>query len=174
MVERGLPQKIRSDNRPEFVTQAIRSWLTGIGVSTLFIGSGAPWENAYTESFNARLRDELLDGELFTSLDESRCLLARWRVEYNIERPHCSLGKLPPWSMRRAVRPPTPLAPSPAAQLEEADGICLCRHPLNPEILKSLELVSGDMPVGRMLFARLCLVTSMTTQPTDRPSRAGD
>lgn len=105
MLERGVPQNIRSDNGPEFVAEAIRGWLGSIGVSTLFIGPGAPWENAYIESFNARLRDELLNGELLTSLAEARYLLERWRVEYNIERPHSSLGQLTPAEFSASCAP---------------------------------------------------------------------
>jgi len=105
MVERGVPQNIRSDNGPEFVAEAIRGWLGSIGVSTLFIGPGAPWENAYIESFNARLCDELLNGELLTNLAEARYLLERWRVEYNIERPHSSLGQLTPAEFAASCAP---------------------------------------------------------------------
>jgi transposase InsO family protein len=90
--ERGAPGHVRSDNGPEFIAHAVRTWLTNEHVDTLFIAPGSPWENAYCESFNGKLQDELLKGELFTSLVEARWLVDRWRHEYNHERPHSSLG----------------------------------------------------------------------------------
>jgi len=105
MIERGVPRHIRSDNSPEFVATAVRDWLVGIGTETLFIGPGAPWENAYVESFNGRLRDELLNGELFTSLAEARYLVERWRVEYNTVRPHSSLNDLTPLEFAASCAP---------------------------------------------------------------------
>jgi len=92
MVERGVPAHIRSDNGPEFIAGAVRSWLASIGTRTLFIQPGSPWENGYIESFNSRLRDELLNGELFLGLEEARYLIERWRTGYNTERQHSSLG----------------------------------------------------------------------------------
>ena len=88
---RGLPQHIRSDNGPEFIAKAIRSWLEKANVKTLYIAPGSPWENGYAESFHSRLRDELLEAELFTSLAEARHLATRWRLDYNHHRPHSSL-----------------------------------------------------------------------------------
>jgi len=96
MIERGVPAHIRSDNGPEFIASAVRSWLKSMGTSTLFIQPGSPWENAYIESFNSRLRDELLNGELFIGLAEARYLVERWRVDYNTARPHSSLDYLTP------------------------------------------------------------------------------
>jgi putative transposase len=93
---RGIPEHIRSDNGPEFTAKAIRKWLSRIGVTTLFIEPGSPWENGYIESFNGKLRDELLNRELFTSLEEARILIEQWRLEYNHIRPHSSLGYRPP------------------------------------------------------------------------------
>ena len=89
---RGIPEHIRSDNGPEFTAKAIRNWLHKVGVKTLFIEPGSPWENGYIESFNGKLRDELLNGEIFTTLMEARVLIERWRKEYNQVRPHSSLG----------------------------------------------------------------------------------
>ena len=89
---RAMPEHIRSDNGPEFTAKAIRSWLNKVGVKTLFIEPGSPWENGYIESFNGKLRDELLNGEIFTTLMEARVLIERWRREYNQVRPHSSLG----------------------------------------------------------------------------------
>lgn len=95
-VERGLPDHIRSDNGAEFTAKAVRGWLRRLGVKTLFIAPGSPWENGYIESFNGKLRDELLNGELFDTLTEARVLIDRWRREYNRFRPHSSLAYRPP------------------------------------------------------------------------------
>ena len=95
-VLRGLPEYIRSDNGPEFTARVIRKWLARIGVKTIFIEPGSPWENGYIESFNGKLRDELLNREIFTTLTEAKVLIADWRREYNQVRPHSSLGYRPP------------------------------------------------------------------------------
>jgi len=92
----GAPEHIRSDNGPEFTSKMVRGWLERVGVKTLFIEPGSPWENGYNESFNGKLRDELLNGELFYSLREAQILTERWRREYNTIRPHSSLGYRPP------------------------------------------------------------------------------
>ncbi len=105
-VERGVPQSLRSDNGPEFTAQAIRDWLKAIGVRTLYIEPGSPWENGYVESFNGKLRDELLNREVFETLREAQVLIERWRREYNQRRPHSALG----------YRPPAPEAFLPRAQ----------------------------------------------------------
>jgi len=96
IVEKGLPDHIRSDNGPEFTAKAVREWLSKIGVKTMFIEPGSPWENGYIESFNGKFRDELLNGEIFTTLLEARVLIENWRREYNHIRPHSSLGYRPP------------------------------------------------------------------------------
>jgi putative transposase len=96
IVEKGLPDHIRSDNGPEFTAKAVREWLSKIGVQTLFIEPGSPWESGYIESFNGKFRDELLNGEIFTTLLEARVLIENWRREYNHIRPHSSLGFRPP------------------------------------------------------------------------------
>lgn len=101
MVTRGVPGHIRSDNGPEFTAQAVREWLGRVGVRTLFIEPGSPWENGYVESFNGKLRDELLNGEIFYTLKEAKVLIERWREHYNRVRPHSSLGYRPP-ALRRA------------------------------------------------------------------------
>ena len=93
---RGIPEHIRSDNGPEFTAKAIRNWLTKLGVKTLFIEPGSPWENGYIESFNGKLRDELLNREIFMTLTEAEVLIEQWRQEYNQVRPHSSLGYKPP------------------------------------------------------------------------------
>jgi len=95
-VTRGVPEHIRSDNGPEFTAKAVRKWLAKVGVKTLFIEPGSPWENGYCESFNGKLRDELLAREVFYSLKEAKVLTERWREHYNTIRPHSSLGYRPP------------------------------------------------------------------------------
>jgi transposase InsO family protein len=95
-LEYGIPEHIRSDNGPEFVAKAVRQWLSNLGVRTLFIEPGSPWENGYVESFNGKLRDELLNGELFYTLKEAQILVEHWRREHNHLRPHSSLGGRPP------------------------------------------------------------------------------
>jgi putative transposase len=93
---RGIPEYIRSDNGPEFTARAIRKWLTRLGVKTLFIEPGSPWENGYIESFNGKLRDELLNLEIFTTLEEAMVLIEQWRREYNHVRPHSARNYRPP------------------------------------------------------------------------------
>jgi len=93
---RGIPEHIRSDNGPEFTANAVRRWLNRLGVKTLFIEPGSPWENGYIESFNGKLRDEFLDREIFTTLEEAKVLIEQWRREYNQVRPHSALGYQPP------------------------------------------------------------------------------
>jgi len=96
MLKHGVPEHIRSDNGPEFVAKAVRQWLSRLGVKTLFIEPGSPWENGYIESFNGKLRDEILDGEIFTTVKEAKVLTAWWKRQYNHVRPHSSLGYRPP------------------------------------------------------------------------------
>ena len=103
----GAPEHIRSDNGPEFTAKVVRGWLERVGVKTLFIQPGSPWENGYNESFNGKLRDELLNREIFYSLGEVQILTEQWRREYNTIRPHSSLG----------YRPPVPEAIMPRIQL---------------------------------------------------------
>jgi putative transposase len=95
-VKPGPPEYIRSDNGPEFTAKAVRNWLERIGVKTLFIEPGSPWENGYNESFNGKLRDEVLNREIFYTLKEAQVIIEGWRQEYNTFRPHSSLGYLPP------------------------------------------------------------------------------
>jgi len=95
-VERGPPAYIRSDNGPEFTAEAVRTWLARLGVRTLFIEPGSPWENGYNESFNGKLRDERLNGEIFYTLKAAQVIIEAWRREYNTVRPHNSLGVRPP------------------------------------------------------------------------------
>ena len=95
-VRRGVPAYLRSDNGSEFTANKVRQWLARVGVTTLFIEPGSPWENGYVESFNGKLRDELLAREQFDTLLEAKVLIERWRREYNTRRPHSSLGYSPP------------------------------------------------------------------------------
>ena len=95
-VYRGIPDHIRSDNGSEFTAKIVRKWLNRLGVKTLFIEPGSPWENGYIESFNGKLRDELLNREIFTTLEEAKVLIEQWRREYNQVRPHSALGYRPP------------------------------------------------------------------------------
>lgn len=96
MATRGVPGHIRSDNGAEFTAKAVRNWLSNVGVSTLHIEPGSPWENGFIESFNGKLRDELLNCEIFYTLREAKVLINRWRTHYNSVRPHSSLGYRPP------------------------------------------------------------------------------
>jgi putative transposase len=113
MATRGVPEHIRSDNGPEFTATTVKEWLTKVGVKTLFIEPGSPWENGYVESFNGKLRDELLEREIFYSLKEAQVLIEMWRKHYNTVRPHSSLGYKPPapetmWAgMKDGGVPPT-------------------------------------------------------------------
>ena len=93
---RGPPEYIRSDNGPEFIAQKVRNWIAAVGAKTAYIEPGSPWENGYCESFNARFRDELLNGEIFYTLKEAQILIEQWRIHYNTVRPHSSLGYRPP------------------------------------------------------------------------------
>ena len=95
-VRHGPPEYLRSDNGPEFTAKLVRRWLGRVGVEMLFIEPGSPWENGYNESFNGKLRDELLNGEIFYSLAEAAVLVEQWRREYNTVRPHSACGGFPP------------------------------------------------------------------------------
>jgi transposase InsO family protein len=105
---RGAPEYVRSDNGPEFIAKAVQEWIAAVGAKTAYIEPGSPWENGYCESFNSKLRDELLNGEIFYSLKEARIVIESWRRHYNEVRPHSSLGYRPP-------APPVLLAERPAA-----------------------------------------------------------
>jgi putative transposase len=109
---RGVPRHIRSDNGPEFVAQAIRRWLSQVGVEALYIEPGSPWENGYAESFHSRLRDEFLAVEVFESLTAARKLTAAWREDYNNDRPHSSLDYLTPVQYAAACAASAPAAPA--------------------------------------------------------------
>ena len=120
-VLRGVPGHIRSDNGPEFVAKAVWEWISAVGAKTAYIAPGSPWENGYIESFNARLRDELLDGEIFYSLKEAQIVIESWWHHYNTVRPHASLGYRPPapevYVPAPAAWPPARLGSAPTATL---------------------------------------------------------
>ncbi len=123
---RGTPMHIRSDNGPEFIAHAIRSWLESARVQTLYIEPGAPWENGYAESFHGRLRDELLEAELFTCLGEAKMLSTQWRLEYNHRRPHSSLGYRTPAAFAASLaEPPVGAAPLPAPRPAKQEEVIL-------------------------------------------------
>ncbi len=130
---RGAPEHLRSDNGPEFVAQAVTRWLDRAGVTTLFIAKGSPWENGYVESFNSRLRDELLDRELFLSVADARWVVDRWRLDYNHHRPHSSLDYQTPaaFAARCAASAPklASATPPPTSPLQQHSG------PLTPDPL---------------------------------------
>ena len=121
---RGVPSHIRSDNGPEFVAQAVRDWIKAVGSKTAYIEPGSPWENGYVESFNARLRDELLNGEIFYSLREAEIVIESWRRHYNTVRPLASLGYRPPAPevliLGLAAWPAAPTQPASPARLPVA------------------------------------------------------
>ena len=105
MLFHGIPEHSRSDNGPEMTSKRVRNWLQLIGVQTLFIEPGSPWENGYNESFNGKLRDQLLNGEIFYSLKEATIIIEQWPIHYNTRRPHSALGYKPPAPVTRAIKP---------------------------------------------------------------------
>ena len=110
---RGVPGYVRSDNGAEFVATAVQDWIAAVGAKTAYIEPGSPWENGYCESFNSKLRDELLNGEIFYTLAEARIIIESWRQHYNEVRPHSSLGYKPP-------APEVLTSPRPAAHIQSA------------------------------------------------------
>jgi len=111
---RGIPTHIRSDNGPEFIAKALREWIAAVGAKTAYIMPGSPWENGYCESFNSKLRDELLNGEIFYTLKEAKIIIENWRQHYNKVRPHSSLGYKPPAPEAAAWPPQNGPASTPA------------------------------------------------------------
>jgi transposase InsO family protein len=110
---RGVPGYIRSDNGPEFIAEAVKEWLREQMVGTLYIEPGSPWENGYIESFHSRLRDELLNRELFYSVKEAKVLVEDWRMDYNHHRPHSSLGYMTPAGFAATCIPSVSATPRP-------------------------------------------------------------
>lgn len=121
-VRRGVPEYLRSDNGSEFTATKVREWLARVGVTTLFIEPGSPWENGYVESFNGKLRDELLAREQFDTLLEAKVLIERWRREYNTRRPHSSLGYRPP--APEAIQPASIASATPQQSKQAGVGTC--------------------------------------------------
>ena len=121
--QHGPPDHIRSDNGSEFTAKVVRDWLPKVGVKTLYIEPGSPWENGYNESFNGKLRDELLNGEIFYSLREAKVLIEQWRRHYNQVRPHSAIGYRPP--------APQTILPSRADQPFAIDGLQADRRSSN-------------------------------------------
>jgi transposase InsO family protein len=118
-VGRGVPVHIRSDQGPEFIAEAVKAWITGVGAKTAYIEKASPWENGYVESFNGKLRDELLNGEAFNTLREAQVLIEEWRRHYNRVRPHSSLG----------YRPPAPeTVPMARSQVSSEAGVAAMAH----------------------------------------------
>ena len=99
---------------PEFIAKAVQNWITAVGAKTAYIAPGSPWENGYIESFNSKLRDELLNGEIFYTLKEARIVIKGWRKHYNTIRPHSSLGYVPP-APGLVLWPAAPTRPAPPA-----------------------------------------------------------
>jgi putative transposase len=108
---RGAPAFVRSDNGPEFIAEAVKAWLTANGSATLYIEPGSPWENAYVESFNGKLEDELLDREEFATLKEAKVLVEDHRLAYNDRRPHSALNYMTPAAFAASSHAAAPLAP---------------------------------------------------------------
>ena len=125
MATRGVPEHVRSDNGAEFTAKTVRGWLSDVGVKTLFIEPGSPWENGYIESFNGKLRDELLARERFDTLKEARVLIERWRRHYNAVRPHSSLGYRPPAPEAIAAEPCSATLRTPLLRHTESQLHCL-------------------------------------------------
>jgi putative transposase len=120
MTTRGVPQHVRSDNGSKFTATVVREWLSRVGVQTLYIEPGSPWENGYVESFNGKLRDELLNGEIFHKVKEAKVLIDHWRRHYNTTRPHSSLAYRPPAPEATAPAVAAPAAGQPSATLRSA------------------------------------------------------
>lgn len=123
---RGVPGHIRSDNGPEFLAEAVQKWIAAVGAKTAYIAPGSPWENGYVECVNARLRDELLNGEIFYPLREAQIVIESWRRHYNAVRPHASLDYRPPapevFVPALAAWPPSQATPAPTSTQHLAEG----------------------------------------------------
>ena len=124
-ISRGIPAYVRSDNGPEFVATAVKTWITELGARPAYIEPGSPWENGYVESFNGKFRDELLSCEAFNTLAEAKVLIEQWRRHYNTVRPHSSLGYRPPAPEVILSRTRSPTAPPGPAGSAAAIGITM-------------------------------------------------
>jgi transposase InsO family protein len=140
MLAHGVPEHVRSDNGAEMTARRVKKWLASVGTKPLFIEPGSPWENGYCESFNGKLRDECLNGEIFYSLKEAQVIVEMWRKHYNTKRPHSSLGYRPPAPLTWVAAEPSTGLPSPARSSVRAD----CRRrPGSGDELAPLGLDSG-------------------------------
>jgi len=128
----GAPKHIRSDNGPEFIAYAVQDWLKDLKIKILYIKLGSPWENAYIESFHDKLRDELLNREIFGSLREAQIILESWRFEYNEDRPHSSLGYQTPSEFAASCE--IPLRPTASAPFRSASTDRTINQKLNRDI----------------------------------------
>ena len=122
-IQRRLPDYIRSDNGGEFTAKTVRKWLDDLGAKTLYIEPGSPWENGYLESFDGKLRDELLNGEIFDTLLEAQVLTERWRRHHNSVRLHSALNYQPPAPEAVQPGPPASATPQPTAMAMQAVGL---------------------------------------------------
>jgi transposase InsO family protein len=141
---RGEPTYIRSDNGPEFTCRAVKTWLGNAGVKTLFIAPGSLWENGYIESFNGKLRDELLNGELFLHIDELRYVVDRWRMDYNHYRPHSSLDYMSPAAFAATAQNPS--GPQPDPLPPGYPNVTGCPNDLGPKM--KTEMVGKTLITG--------------------------
>jgi Integrase core domain len=169
---RGVPGHIRSDNGAEFVAKAVQEWIAAAGAKTAYIAPGSPWENGFIESFNARLRDELLDGEIFYSLKEAKIVIESWRRHYNTLRPHGSLG----------YKPPAPEVFVPAMSIrvdpqpQPADGVMRPEVPLGrgpafgagPQGHYSINIPTGPLHGGGSQKRSVTKMPSVRASPTAR------
>jgi putative transposase len=130
---RGEPDFIRSDNGPEFASKAVKKWLEISGVKTLYVAPGSPWENGYVESFNSKLRDELLNRELFLHIDELRYVADRWRMDYNHYRPHSSIGYMAPAAFAEMLAK-NPSGPQPGKSPPCRPNLPSCPNDFLPEM----------------------------------------
>jgi putative transposase len=153
---RGVPEHIRSDNGPEFVAKAVQEWITAVGAKTAYITPGSPWENGFIESFNARLRDELLDGEIFYSLAEAKIVIESWRRHYNAVRPHGSLG----------YKPPAPEVFVPPLAARAASQSWPVHRPRWPRGRQCTNIRSGPVSGGRSLRPFTFLPASYPVRPS--------
>jgi putative transposase len=136
--ERGAPEHLRSDNGPEFIAKELRSWLAEMGLGTFYIKPGSPWQNAFAESLNNRIRDELLNQEVFNNVLEARILAEEWRRRYNRKHPHSGLGLRPPTAFAGScadagARSASPLAPPSPRSFRRRGPSPRPEKPLSPE-----------------------------------------
>jgi putative transposase len=146
---RGLPSFIRSDNGPEFIARSVRQWIERAGGRTLYVQPGSPWENGFVESFHGRLRDELLDAELFGNVAEARKLSEPWRREYNQERPHSALGYATPAEFARRCTPAKREEKCEAADEYIGDG-CVVSPPEDTEPNRSVSSGEGQQELVKL------------------------